>query len=229
MMCNIEKNYAIILYFNKLALTLHDDKKRKPTNEKNMTNIEELQQLLREEKFQEAYDLCPFDEAKRLADGGNAVATFAVAAYYYNGLGVKQSLGETFKYCEIAKKRGYADAGKYLTKWRKHEDSKNVIGMVTFFEMFVCLPTFFILGIYLINEYTSFPSTTKNILYAALLVPVALTIWLMRVMLKHINISRMKVGFLSILVPIVTIPLTLAFMTAIYAVLYYAVLGFIGQ
>lgn len=190
-----------------------------------MTDLTRLEQLLEEEKFAEASGLCPLEEAKEMAYKGSGAAAFAVAAYYYHGLGVKQSIGATFKYCEMADNLGYGKAKTYRKLWEKEEVSKDIIGMVTFFEMFICIPAVLVLGIYFIGDYTDYNDSTKLALYISLIAPIAAIIWLMRFMLKHVNVGQMKVNFLGYLLPIFAIPLTLLCMAAIYAVFFFAAIS----
>ncbi len=188
-----------------------------------MIDIKRWEQLLEEEKFAEASGLCPLEEAKEMADNGNGLAAFAVAAFYYHGLGVKQSIGKTLKYCNMAEKFGYERARLYKKHWIKAEISKNIIGMVTFFEMFICLPAVLVLGIYCISNFTNYSDSTKMWLGIALVAPIAATIWLMRFLLKHINVGLMRVNILGYLLPIFAIPLTLLFMAIVYSVFFFAI------
>ena len=188
-----------------------------------MTDTKRLQQLLDEEKFVEASGLCPFEEAKEMADKGDGLYAFAVAAYYYHGLGVKQSVGATFKYCDMALERGYEKARMYKKRWKRIEDTKGVLGLVTFFEICICIPSILVFGIYCISNYTDYPNNTKIALYIALLAPVIATIWLIRFLLKRVNVGLMKVNLLGYLMPIFAIPLTLLFMGVIYSVFFFAI------
>lgn len=190
-----------------------------------MEKSEQLLQLLQDGKYKEAQDLCSFEEAKKLADAGDGAAALATAFYYYNGIGVKQSIGSTLQYCTKADKLGRHEAALYRKRWEKREVSKNVIGIVTFFEMFICLPAFFIFGIYCIDKFVDYPAGTKNLLYVALVVPIAIMIWLMRILLKRVNIGMMKVNVWGILLPIFAIPLTILIMLAVYAACYYPIVA----
>ncbi|MDO5447060.1 MAG: hypothetical protein Q4F34_04695 [Prevotellaceae bacterium] len=189
-----------------------------------MTDTKRLQQLLDEEKFVEASGLCPLEEAMEMVDKENGLYAFAVAAYYYHGLGVKQSIGATFKYCDMATKLGYGKAQIYKKRWKKAEDTKNVLGIVTFFEVCVCIPVFVVLGIYCINNFTDYSAPTKIALYISLIAPAVATIWMIRFLLKRVNVGLMKINLLGYLLPIFAIPLTLLFMAIVYSLFFLLVI-----
>ena len=184
---------------------------------------EALKVLLDEGMAQEANKLLSFAEAEKLAKQGDAVATFALATYYYYGVGVKQTLHSAMDNGVLAAKRGYQGADEIVKRWKKSEKRKNIVFMLILFEILVSMPLFDTLAAMYVG---GLPEAEQTVGYVLLIVPIVVGIFLARKFLRHTNVGMLKLNAWHYILLVLTIPLTMLLMAIPYGLLLWALKGY---
>lgn len=187
-----------------------------------------LLNLVEQKRYEEAQRKYPLDEMKRLSAEGDAMATFALAVFYYRGVaGLTPSLGKGMQFFELSAKQGFAEAKDWEEKWIRREKAKNIIGVVGFFEMCLCIPLFLVIATYFIlnaGEFHFELPIAEKYLYISYVVPVVLGIVIIRLILGRLNLHRWDMPLAWGWVLPFIIPVYLAVMAIFYGIVVYALM-----
>ena len=175
----------------------------------------------------EAAKLYPMDKAKEDADKDktNALAAFAVASYYYYGVGERQVIHSAMDYALMAVERGYPNAKETMKKWQRNEKRKNMIYMIYFFEMCLSIPLFIVLAAYLFNNFIVLDENLQTVAEVMYVVPAIVGIITIRSFLKRSNLGRMHLHWWHYLMLLFVIPLMLLILAVPYVALLYGVMS----
>ncbi len=173
----------------------------------------------------EAAKLYPMDKAKEDADNDktNALAAFAMASYYYYGVGERQVIHSAMDYALMAIERGYPNAKETMKRWQREEKRKNMVFMIYLFEMFLSIPLFIVLAAYLFNNFISLNGSLQTVAEVMYVVPVIVGIITIRSFLKRSNLGRMRLHWWHYLMLLFVIPLMLLILAIPYVALLYGV------